>query len=165
MAATNSLKTDAEMSKFIARLRTDYPDFKFKRGHQEHWSSKTKTITYNPQQDEKHLKFGVFHELAHAILEHKNYTSDLELLKLEAEAWNLAARIGRKYGVKISENHIQKCLDTYRDWLHKRSRCPKCGMHVVQQTADTYKCFNCQTIWKVTHRRFARPYRLSKSFR
>lgn len=155
----------AGVKEFIVRLKLDYPDFKFRQGKREHWSARTRTVIYNSKQDEGQLKFGILHELAHGILEHNNYSSDLELLKLEAEAWNLAAKLGKKYGVKITDEHIQKCLDTYRDWLHKRSRCPKCGMHIVQQDAGTYKCFNCQTVWSVTHQRFARPYRLSRLFR
>lgn len=160
MAATKSpsVKTD-----LVARLKRDYPGFKFRRGERENWSARTRTVTYNPNQDEEQLSYGLLHELAHAILEHNNYSSDIELLKLEAEAWHLAAQLAPKYGVSISDDHIQKCLDTYRDWLHKRSACPKCGMHVIQQTPENYKCFNCQTTWRVSHSRFARPYRLSKN--
>ena len=146
---------------FLKRLRADYPQFKFQNGHRENWSPHTKTVTFSAKQPERELKFGVLHELAHALLEHKDYTSDLELLKLESEAWHLAAKLGRKYQVKISENHIQNCLDTYRDWLHKRSRCPNCGVHVIQHSPSTYKCFNCGLNWRVSHERFARPYRMT----
>lgn len=152
---------NTKLKAFIDSLKRDYPDIKFRLGNQENWSAKSRTITYNPKQKLSLLRYGLLHELAHAILEHNNYSSDMELLKLEAEAWHLAAKIAPKYGVKISDDHVQKCLDTYRDWLHKRSACPKCGMHVVQPSAELYKCFNCQTTWRVSHSRFARPYRLS----
>src|SRR3990167_9943876 len=87
---------------FIATLSRDYPQYKFKRGSQEHWSPRSGTITYNPSQPLKLLRYGVLHELAHAQLEHTDYASDFELLKLESLAWRKAARIGRKYGVTIS---------------------------------------------------------------
>ncbi len=105
--------------------------------------------------------YGVLHELAHAQLGHRNYHSDFELIKLESLAWELAAEIGRKYKVEIDDEHIQNCLDTYRDWLHARSLCPSCGMHVLQKDPHHYRCFNCGAQWRVTSGHFVRPYRLS----
>jgi hypothetical protein len=151
-AMTTSAKI---VNPLVKRLRTDYPQFIFKAGAQEHWSPKTKTITYEPDQH----GYGLLHELAHALLGHNNYHSDFELLKLESLAWQKAAEIGLKYGVEIDDEHIQNCLDTYRDWLHRRSKCPTCGIHVMQTNAKTYKCFNCGSSWQVSPGRFARSYR------
>jgi len=152
-------KTRSRSAIFLEKLGNDYPQFCFKAGKQEYWSPKTNTITFNPKRKFAELSYSVLHELAHALLEHKNYQSDFELLKMEAEAWELAAMTGKKYGVKIDYEHIQNCLDTYRDWLHRRSTCPTCGMHVLQSDISTYRCFNCQTAWKVSAGRFVRPYR------
>lgn len=144
----------------IKRLGEDYPQFKFRKGAQEHWSPKTNTITFNPNRSMDQICYGILHELAHAILDHSTYESDFELLKLEAEAWEMAVNIGKKYDIEINESHMQQCLDTYRDWLHKRSTCPTCTTHVLQRDANNYRCFNCQTIWQVSAKRFVRPYRL-----
>lgn len=144
---------------FITRLSKDFPELTFKPGGRDHWSPKTNTITYKPGMPFKETRYGVLHELAHAKLGHTNYHNDFELLKLEGLAWELAAKIGKKYGVKISSEHIQDCLDTYRDWLHARSQCPTCGVHVLQKDPYHYRCFNCHTEWKVTSGRFVRPYR------
>ena len=144
---------------FIGRLTKDYPDYSFRPGNQDHWSPRDKTITYNPDEPASKLLCGVLHELAHALLNHSTYSSDFELVKLETEAWNLAAEIGKKYKVRISDDHIQNCLDTYRDWLHRRSACPTCGTHVLQKDSHNYLCYNCQTSWHVSSGRFARPYR------
>ena len=57
---------------FIDQLSEDFPDYKIVRGKQEHWSPKSNTITFNAQQTPERIRFGVLHELAHAILEHKN---------------------------------------------------------------------------------------------
>lgn len=157
MTALNSAKT----KDFVDALAIDYPHFSFKTGHQDHWSPRTKTIFYNPNRPLVELKCSLLHELAHGILNHKDYSTDFELLKLEAEAWELASKIGKKYNVDISDDHIQDCLDTYRDWLHHRSACPACGMHVLQKNAISYKCFNCHTEWTVTNERFVRAYRRS----
>ena len=157
MAATTT--SDRTYSELIKKVAADYPQFKFKAGAQEHWSPKTSTITYELSEDLKNGHFGLLHELAHALLDHQNYKNDFELLKLESQAWHKAAEIGKKYGVDIDEDHIQNCLDTYRDWLHRRSKCPSCGVHAAQTDARTYQCFNCGASWSVSAGRFARSYR------
>jgi predicted RNA-binding Zn-ribbon protein involved in translation (DUF1610 family) len=158
MAVTN---TSSKTSKqFIQQIINDYPQFNFVPGEQEHWSPKTNTITYSEAEPLDELRYGLLHELAHAVLGHTSYDSDFELLKLESQAWELAVKIAKKYRVKLDPDHIQDCLDTYRDWLHRRSKCPTCGMHVLQDSPSSYKCFNCGTGWQVSARRFARPYRL-----
>ena len=164
MTKSSSLGTQSSTSgktseEFVASLVHDFPQFKFKPGKQDYWSPGSRTITYNAHRPLSELQYGLLHELAHALLGHTNYSSDFELLKMEAAAWEKSAEIGKKYKVTISEDHIQNCLDTYRDWLHRRSTCPACGMHVLQSSAHEYKCFNCQTEWSVTNHRFVRAYR------
>ncbi len=157
MAVTSSsLKT---LEGFLSKLAADFPQFKFRAGRQAHWSPRFKTITYNPAEDTKKLQCSLLHELSHALLDHSNYSSDFELLKLESEAWSRAAKLGTSYGIKISDDYIQNCLDTYRDWLHRRSTCPVCGTHVMQKDATSYQCYNCQAVWQVTTAHFLRPYR------
>lgn len=151
--------SNSKAKEFIERLSHDYPSFKFLPGQQDHWSPDAKTITFKEDEPLDKMLCGVLHELAHAQLEHKSYQSDFELLKLESKAWELASKLGRKYGVKISDDHIQNCLDTYRDWLHRRSACPTCGMHVLQKDSGSYHCFNCQASWKVSEGKFVRSYR------
>ncbi len=148
-----------QAAEFIKKIRADFPDLTLKSGSQDYWSPGTSTITYDARRGLLPLQYGLLHELAHALLGHRLYESDFELLKLEAEAWRKAASLGKKYGVHIREDHIQNCLDTYRDWLHHRSACPKCGAHVLQVNDHTYRCFNCQTQWQVTSQRFVRSYR------
>ncbi|MGH7156865.1 MAG: ImmA/IrrE family metallo-endopeptidase [Candidatus Saccharimonadales bacterium] len=157
--ATRKSTTGQNAKRFIKQVASDYPQFRFEAGSQEHWSPKSGTITYNQSEPLDELRYGLLHELAHALLGHTTYQSDFELLKLESQAWELAAKIGKKYKIKLDEEHIQDCLDTYRDWLHRRSKCPTCGMHVLQKSANAYQCFNCGTAWRVSHRRFARSYR------
>ncbi len=146
-------------SSFIEKLAKDYPQFRFRPGAQEHWSPKDSAITYSKSGTPRELYYGLLHELAHALLDHSSYRSDFELLKLESQAWDLAAQIGKKYEISIDDGHIQNCLDTYRDFLHRRSKCPTCDMHVMQKDPTTYKCFNCGASWHVSSRRFSRSYR------
>lgn len=163
MAATNTSNKTPKINpvKLIEKLEADYSAFTFKPGKDDQWSPQSNTIYYNQNQPAIRLIYGILHELAHAQLSHDNYKSDFELLKLETAAWDLAAKIGANYGIKLDENHIQNCLDTYRDWLHRRSTCPTCGTHVLQEDLSSYHCFNCQSNWQVTSGHFARAYRRS----
>ncbi len=159
------VKVDRRIRRFVEKLEDDYPQFKFEAGTEEQWSPKTQTITYNPSFEYQRLTFGTLHELAHALLGHSDYKSDLELIKLEAAAWELAAEIGRKYSVDIDFDHIQNCLDTYRDWLHGRSKCPGCGIHTLQDSSSSYRCHNCGAGWKVSSGKFVRSYRRKSASR
>lgn len=153
------MTTSNSQSEFINKLKLDFPQFKFAPGQQDHWSPAQRTIFYDAHRSADDTRCSLLHELAHGLLGHTDYGSDFELLKLETEAWAKAAEIGTNYGVKISDDHIQDCLNTYRDWLHRRSACPACGMHVAQKDSRSYKCFNCGTGWSVTNDRFSRAYR------
>ncbi len=138
-----------------------YLRLRFESGKSFYWSPETMTITYNEKLvDNKTGKWSLLHEAAHAKLNHLNYSSDLGLLKLEVAAWDKAKEMASSFGLEIDENHIQDCLDTYRDWLHRRSTCPKCGIICLQYSPSTYTCHNCHTKWSVSASRFCRPYRL-----
>jgi hypothetical protein len=157
MVVTSS--SDKLLEEFVGRLAKDYPLFIFRPGKRTHWSPRLKTIYFNSNEGLDKLKSGLLHELAHGLLGHADYSSDFELLRMESEAWTRAAELGKRYKVDISDEYIQLCLDTYRDWLHRRSTCPVCGTHVMQKDSQSYQCYNCQTTWQVTGARFLRPYR------
>lgn len=114
------------------------------------WSAKDRTITYTLDYDNQdHAVWALIHEVAHAELEHNYYKSDIDLLRHEVDAWHRAKDIAQSFHITIDEEHIQDCLDTYRDWLHKRATCPNCNVITMQQDDKTYRCFNCQTSWRV----------------
>src|SRR3989338_4216641 len=96
MAVTITLSSTTK--RFIEQLAKDYPDISIERGPREHWSPKSNTITFNPKQTPERIRFGVLHELAHALLSHTSYQSDFELLKMESEAWHLARKTRPKIG-------------------------------------------------------------------
>ncbi len=153
------------MNKLLPKLIKDFPDLSFRQGNSFSYSPKDRTIFFmiDSGNDNDRHNWSLLHELGHAILKHNSYTTDIELLKMESEAWHKAKQIGAKYGYDINEDHIQDCIDTYRDWLHQRSTCPNCSTHSVQTDSKTYKCFNCSQSWSVTSSRFCRPYRLKKA--
>jgi hypothetical protein len=116
-------------------------------------------VTYRLGDDEQQ-RWALLHEAAHVLLGHTNYRLDVDLLLLEVAAWGKAKELAGELGVSIDENHIQDSLDTYRDWLHQRSACPRCSTVSLQVSSREYRCHNCLASWHVSTSRFCRPYRL-----
>lgn len=134
----------------LTKLKKQYPDLLFKEGSLYAWSPKNKTVTYAAaNSDEQHAIWALIHEVAHASLKHEHYKNDLDLLRHEVEAWSAAKDIALQLDTTIDEDHVQDCLDTYRDWIHKRATCPSCSVVGLQRDDGSYSCFNCQTTWKV----------------
>ncbi len=82
--------------------------------------------------------WALLHEAGHAKLNHVTYNSDIELVLLEAIAWNEAETLAKEFNEQIDPDYIQDCLDTYRDWLHQRSTCPRCGIVSFQESINNY---------------------------
>lgn len=150
------------MEAFVRKLRQDFPSITFLPADTPSWSPRKRQITY-PIQDSQANTWTLLHELGHALADHTTYESDVDLLYKEVEAWEQANILAKKYNARIDEEHIQNCLDTYRDWLHKRSTCPACETHGLQESRGRYSCFNCRTTWEVSAERFCRPYRLTRA--
>lgn len=143
--------TTTEFSDLAKRLGNDFPELNFTPGDNFHWSAQQKTVFY-PLSSTKHAP-QLLHEAAHGILGHFAYSRDLELLKLEREAWNKAIELSKRYGVKISDDLIEDSLDTYREWLHARSTCPNCARNGLQDSPRTYRCVVCLKRWRVNDAR------------
>ena len=158
------------MQKLLERLQREHPQLRFQPGPAFYWSPETGEIFYKEprtknreQGAEKRDEWALLHEVAHALLEHTNYHTDIELLQLEVAAWAHAKTMAGGYGLTIDDDHVQDCLDTYRDWLHGRSICPNCTTRSLQQSDHHYRCHNCHTTWRVSASRFCRPYRAVKN--
>jgi len=147
------------METFIHKLKADFPDINFISGSGFYWSPKSRSVVYKKSGENDNTKWTLLHEMSHAQLGHVTYSRDIELLNMEIAAWVKASTLAKQYGLNISEDHIQNCLDSYRNWVHQRSTCPKCDNHSLQIDTNHYRCFNCHTIWKVSAARFCRPYR------
>lgn len=85
----------------------------------------------------------LLHEVGHALLGHCEYGADLERLKMERAAWEKARELCGRYGVEHDGEAVEGALDTYRDWLHRRSRCAKCGLTRFQGADGRYRCPGC----------------------
>lgn len=151
---------EKHITKLLADIQEVIPDITLKPSESFYWSPQQKTIAYKENSLNKpEGLWSLLHETAHAQLDHHIYKTDFELLMLEVAAWKQAKTLAHELKTTIDENYLQDCLDTYRDWLHRRSTCPTCGNVGLQHSSSEYRCHNCHTSWHVTAARFCRPYR------
>ncbi len=148
----------------IDQLTALVPDVDFVSGKNFSWSPREKRITYRPDSLSNEGLWALLHETGHAMLGHLDYHSDYELLKMEVDAWEKAKKLAIELGIHINNEHIEQCLDSYRDWLYRRSICPSCGTKTIQKdNTNNYSCFNCHAQWQVSPSRFCRAYRTLRS--
>ncbi len=144
----------------IKRLRGDFPGFTFESSNSFWWSASQQTIHFDPTAE--HSTAYSLHELSHAILGHHGYEYDIDLVKLERDAWDYAKRIlATEYDATIDTDIIQNNLDTYRDWLHARSECPSCEATGLQTKQRLYRCLACGHQWRVNEARICALRRYS----
>lgn len=131
------------MDTLIKKIRQDYPDYRF-IGGKKFMFRYPRTIIIGPI--EPHANLLLLHELGHAILGHRDYETNIKRMKMEVDAWEEARRLSEIYGVEFDENVMQDELDSYRDWLHKKSRCPKCGLTRFETPDGQYHCPRCESL-------------------
>lgn len=128
----------------IKRIKDDYPEYTFKIGKKFSFRP-PRTICLGPDESSPFTELLILHEVAHAVLGHRNFRTDIERLRMEVAAWEKARELATEYGVDFDEELAQNELDSYRDWLHKKSRCPSCGLTRFQD-ADGYHCPRCENL-------------------
>ena len=138
-------------SSLLHKLKTDYPAIHFMVSDSYVWSPETKTVFYVHEGPQS--KALLLHEVSHGLLEHSEYKRDVELLAMEAAAWDKAKVLAEHYHFPLSEIVAEEHLDTYRDWLHARSTCPNCSATGYQTGKETYSCPACTTEWQVNEAR------------
>lgn len=150
------------MSSLIHKLKTEFPDIAFIPADDFSWSPAVSTVFYTTHQ--AHAPQLLLHELSHALLDHHEYTRDIQLVAMETAAWEKAREQAERYSIRLSEDVVQDHLDTYRDWLHKRSTCPNCTANGYQTKQREYACLACGRQWKVNEARLCalRRYSLNK---
>lgn len=132
---------DKKAAEFFERLSEDFPDYRFIIGVKFAFRP-PRTVVIGPQ--EPFWRLLVLHEVGHAICKHKDFRMDIIRLKMENQAWEKAKELAISYGVEVDEELIQGELDTYRDWLHQKSRCPNCGLTRFQTPDSRYHCPRCE---------------------
>lgn len=127
--------------KFLDIVQADFPELKFKKGRKFAFLP-PRSVILGPE--EPFWELLTLHEVSHAVLGHKTFKTDVERLKMEAETWDKTCELAKKYNVSVDMDFIQGELDTYRDWLHKKSRCPVCGLTRFQTPDSQYHCPACE---------------------
>lgn len=134
-------------SSLVAKLANNHPAITFALGDAARWSRDEQTVYYNPT--EPHADWILLHETAHALLDHSDYTRDIELLALERKAWDYASRtLAPRYDISIAPVFVDEHLDTYRDWLHAKSTCPACQSNGYESSLQYYTCVHCGSVWR-----------------
>lgn len=139
------------ISSLIHKLKVDYPDITFFETDDFVWAPDTRTVSYSTEQPNASAL--LLHELAHGLLDHQEYTRDIQLLAMETAAWEKAKELADRYNVRLSEDVLQAHLDTYRDWMHARSTCPECTATGYQTKPLYYACPACSHEWRVNEAR------------
>ena len=126
---------------FLAKIKSDFPDFRFIDGGKFSFHP-PKTIIVGPEEPEDSLL--LLHELGHALSGHKSFNTSARRIKMEREAWDKAKELASIYEVVFDEDIVENELDTYRDWLHKKSCCKKCGLTMYQTPDGSFHCPRCE---------------------
>lgn len=148
------------MRLLLPKLQAAYPQLRFAVGERFAWSPDTRTVFYDTS-DPTNTSL-LIHEVAHGLLAHREYSKDIELVAMEADAWDKAVVLAADYGIPIPDGIVQDTLDTYRDWLHARSTCPKCEATGYQSGKSEYSCVACGHVWRVNEARLCALRRYSK---
>lgn len=149
------------ISSLIHKLKTDFPSLIFFETEHFSWSPSTGTVSYNPRL--AHAAPLLLHELSHALLGHREYQRDIELLGMETAAWEKAVELAETYSIRLTDAVVQEHLDTYRDWMHARSTCPACTATGYQTSRTAYACPACTHEWRVNEARLCGLKRYSIS--
>lgn len=153
------------MENILDSLKIQFKDLVFTPGDYFCWAPNTKEVFYDPINSTTASTWSLLHETGHAILNHSEYSTDYQLIRLEIEAWEKAKELAKLFRLSINNDHIEDCLDSYRDWLYKRSICPSCSTKCLQTAnlKNYYRCFNCRTVWRVPASKLCRTYRVVKT--
>ncbi len=125
-----------------------YPTLLFETSETFSWSPTRGVIAYIPDSAETTQR--LLHEISHALLKHTAYSKDIELIAMERDAWGYARlKLAPLYDLVITSETIESNLNTYRDWMHARSTCPKCAATGLQTAKTAYTCVACRNTWEV----------------
>jgi hypothetical protein len=153
----------------VARLEADYPELRFRAGkrfmfrpprtvvYEEFLEDRRGNGDYEEGADEafdggrRGLEWGLqlLHEVGHALSGHRDFRTDPERIRMEREAWERARELAERYraagyNIYYDEDFVEVALDTYRDWLHRRSACPECGLTRYQTVDGRWHCPGCE---------------------
>lgn len=145
--------TMPKINSLVKTLSIAFPTLFFKESNDFRWSPNETTVYYFPDAHND-ATCDLLHETAHGLLQHEGYERDIDLLKMERDAWTYAKHeLAPRFDVKIDDDVVEDALDSYRDWLHARSLCPRCSQTGLQTDVSTYSCLGCDEFWQTNEAR------------
>lgn len=139
MAATS-------MQNLIKRIASDYPELKLSESVRFQFSPPNHLYYSTEKAD--HPELLLLHELGHYLINETDYTTDIELLEIEAKAWSKARELCTTYHLEYDEDFAEDRLDSYRDYLHYSSLCKNCQLAGYQDDSGAYHCALCGATWR-----------------
>lgn len=156
-------KKVAEVWPLLAKLTQDFPELRFVLGRKFMFRP-TRTIVIEKTIFEQKNESGragkkvddlckneqifydlrLLHEVGHALLEHKNCSNELDRIKKERSAWEKAQALSYIYNIAYDKEFVEAELDSYRDWLEQKTRCPECGMVRCRDHKGCLRCPICE---------------------
>lgn len=127
---------------FLARVRADFPDIRFVTGERFIFRP-PRTVVVPKNADSEADALRLLHEVGHALSRRWSFDTEVERLKIEVIAWAKARELAPLYGVTADDELIESELDSYRDFLHQKSRCPSCGLTRFQTPDGVFHCPKC----------------------
>ena len=126
-----------EMGDLVARLARDFPEITFVRGERFLFRPPRTVVVAEGE------VLLLLHEVGHALIGRFEFRTEIERLRIEVAAWEKARELCAQYGVEMDEGLMQDELDSYREWLHQKSRCPVCGLTRFQTPDGVWHCPGC----------------------
>ncbi len=134
------------MQNLIKRIASDYPELKLSEGVRFQFSPPNHLYYSTKKAD--HPELLLLHELGHYLINETDYTTDIELLEIEAKAWSKARELCTAYHLEYDEDFAEDHLDSYRDYLHYSSLCKNCQLAGYQDDSGAYHCALCGATWR-----------------
>ncbi|MBR3324210.1 hypothetical protein IKG24_01580 [Candidatus Saccharibacteria bacterium] len=127
---------------FLAKVKADYPDIRFITGKRFTFRP-PRTVVITENFDPRSDSLLLLHEIGHALCGRWTFRTEVERLKIEVLAWEEAKKLATSYKIAIDEELIEDELNTYRDFLHQKSRCHSCGLTRFQTPDGVFHCPKC----------------------
>jgi Zn-dependent peptidase ImmA (M78 family) len=89
------------LNELVTTLQRINPDLLLKADDTFFWSPAEKTVHYDKDGEREQGLWSLLHETGHALLEHTQYYSDVELVRMEVSAWEEAKSIGAEIGIHM----------------------------------------------------------------
>lgn len=138
------------MQNLIKKIASDHPELELAEGERFQFTPPNRL--YYSAEPTEHGDLLLLHELGHYLIGETDYSTDIELLEIEAKAWAKARELCDKYQISYDEDFAEDLLDSYRDYLHYSSLCKNCQLAGYQDEKGNYHCALCGATWhNLTH--------------